>query len=120
MDWDSGTNIVSITVGGNHKGEDATELSKKFQEFVIDSTTAPFKILVNGSDSCKGDPESRRIHTEFIRKNFKKRPGAVALCSSSLFIKMIGKFVITVAPNAKLRIFDKVEDGINWLKSLPN
>jgi hypothetical protein len=118
MDWDGESKIVSITVSGNHDKEDAKELSGKFAEFLSDYKAGPFKILVNGLDSCRSDFESRKIHADFIKKNFKHRPGAVALCSSSLFIKMIGKFIITITPNAKLKVFDNIEEGLKWLEEV--
>lgn len=121
MDWDEETKIVSIAVGGHHKKEDAEEFVGKFKEFIENFSDTPFKILVNGLNLSKSDHEARRVYTEYVRGNFKHGlAGSVALCSSNLFIRMVGKFVVSVAPSTKLRIFSKVEDGLKWLKSLPN
>jgi hypothetical protein len=120
MDWDGENKILSSNVSGYHRKEDAEEFVGKFKEFVKDLPATPLKILVNGFALSKSDHEARRIYTDYTKSYYKYRPGIVALCSGNLFIRMVGKFVVAVAPNTKFRIFNKVEDGLKWLKSLPN
>ena len=118
MDWDPDNKIIYIVVSGYHKKEDAEEFTAKFRDFLNDFSSTPFKILVNGLELSKSDHEARRIYTKYVKGNFEHDlAGAVALCSKNLFIRMVGKFVVAVAPTTRLRIFDKVEDGFSWLKS---
>ena len=72
IDFDGGDEILFITVGGDHKKEDAQEFVGKFREFVEKFPGVKFKLLVNGLSLSKSDHEARRIYTNYVRGNFKK------------------------------------------------
>ncbi|OGZ18991.1 MAG: hypothetical protein A2175_01540 [Candidatus Nealsonbacteria bacterium RBG_13_42_11] len=120
MDWDPETKIISVVIRGYHRKEDAEEFINKFTEFTDPLPHTALKIMVNGLKMSKSDSAARRMYVNYTKGRFKQRPGVVALCSANLFIRMVGKFVVAVAPGTNFRVFDTPEKGLKWLKSLPN
>lgn len=73
-----------------------------------------FYVLIEGEENGSVSTEARRLAAS---EEYSRYTAALALCSNSLYLAIIGNLFLTVnRPKVPTRFFERREDGLIWLE----
>lgn len=106
--------IIRITLSGIHTQEDAINLIKKVDEFLLSNKSG--LVLTDMSQVEKPTSGARKIHANNI-KNDKGNYKKLAFFGASVMNRVMANFIIKASGRGeKARYFETEIEAIEWLK----